>query len=163
MDSPPETRSRRVTPTVAARLLQLGSAVLVVLSFVFFVRGLNREADALFAAGGDAGLYDVGIIFVGILMLPALVVLLGSTVQVRTTAGAVLAFVSGLLDLGVVAWLASDGYRVPRRSEEGLLLPRGMVEQADQAYLLWLVLLSAAGVLAVLAGLASLRARRDDG
>lgn len=128
-------------------------------AWLCYLLGNDREASAIVDAGGDAGLWGVGIVVVSIAMVPSLVMLLLSLVKPRLRISAIAAIVSGCLSFVVTVWLTASVSPPARVTDEGLPLDHQQWNQAADAYQLCVALLGAAGGLAVVGGLATLRHR----
>ena len=141
------------------RLSRIGALVLMVGSWYFYVQGNDQEASAIFRAGGDAGLWGVGVLLVTIALAPECVLLLLSLIKPSSKFSAVTALAAGCLALLLTAWLATSLYPPEKVTEDGFVLNTHRWEQVAQSYLVFVVLLGVAGLLALLGGLATLRHR----
>ncbi len=136
--------------TVLARPARALALVLMVGGFVAYVRANNAEASAIFRAGGDAGMWGVGILFAAVLLVPGAILLLVSLAIGPRTGGRPTAVVAGLALLTPTVWLGVNLYPPDRRTTEGSPLAPGRWEHVADLYLVAFVLLGAAGVLLLL-------------
>ncbi len=151
-----------LSPPPVAIWLRLLALVALVVGFVFFVRGIDAEATAIFDAGGDAGLWDLGILVAAVLLSPGAVLLLASVPLVLKPAwGSAIAVVAGLAVLAPTAWLAANLYPPEKRTGEGQRLDPTQWNQVADLYLAAFLLLSAAGALLLLSALPVLTGRRQ--
>jgi hypothetical protein len=141
------------------RLSRIGSLLLIVGSWYAYLRGNDREALAIFRAGGDAGLWGLGIFLVTAAVVPGIILLLLSLFRPWTRFSAVTAITAGCLCLVIAAWLGPSLYPPEKVTSDGFVLNTHRWEQVAESYLAFLVLLGVAGLLALLGGLATLRLR----
>lgn len=93
--------------------------VALIAGYVAFVRANNAEASAIFDAGGDAGLWDLGIIVATALLIPgAVLLLLSLVIRPRTSGSAPIAVIAGLALLVPTAWLAVNLYPPDKETDE---------------------------------------------
>ena len=143
----------------ALRLTRLGSLLLMVGSWYFYLRGNDQESSAIFRAGGDAGLWGVGIIFITAALVPGFILISLSLIRPWTRFSAVTAIIAGCLSVLLTAWLAPSLYPPEKVTDDGFVLNPDRWEQVAQSYLACVALLGAAGLLALLGGFATVRLR----
>ena len=130
-----------------ARLLAL---TLMVGGCIAFVRANNAEANAIFDAGGDAGMWDLGVVFLATMLAPGAVLLLISlAIRPRTDRLSVVAMIAGLAVAAPAALLAVGSYPPSKVTYEGRPLNPAQWNHFADLYLLAFLLLGAAGVLLV--------------
>jgi hypothetical protein len=148
-----------VPPALWLRLLAL---LALVVGFVFFVRGINAEATAIFDAGGDAGLWDLAILIAAVILSPGAVLLLASAPLVLKPAwGAGVAAVAGLAILAPTIWLAANLYPPAKRTGDGYRLDPTRWDQVANLYLTAFILLGLAAALLLASALPALVRRRQ--
>lgn len=153
---------RPLSRVPAALWLRLLALLALVVGFVVYVRAIDAEASAIFDAGGDAGLWDLGILVAAVLLSPGAVLLLASVPLVLKPAwGAAVAAVAGLAVLAPTAWLAANLYPPEKRTGEGVRLDPAQWHEVADLYLTALVLLGVAGALLLLSALPALTRRRQ--
>jgi hypothetical protein len=124
--------------------------------YVAFVRAVNAEASAIFASGGDAGLWDVGIIVVTALLIPGAVLLLVSLVispWAPARRSAAIAAYAGVALLVPTVWLAVNIYPPDKETSEGSPLDPAQWDHVADLYLVAFVLMGAAGTLLLVSAL----------
>lgn len=130
--------------------------VALIAGYVAFVRANNAEASAIFDAGGDAGLWDLGIIVATALLIPgAVLLLLSLVIRPRTSGSAPIAVIAGLALLAPTAWLAVNLYPPDKETDEGSPLAPAQWSHVADLYLIAFVLMSAAGALLLFSALSA--------
>lgn len=127
--------------------------------FVAYVRGNDAEATAVFDAGGDAGMWGLGIIVVAVLLLPGAVLLLISLGFGPRTLGAGAAAVGGVAVLAASAFLAVNLCPPARETSEGVRLDPEQWRHVADLYLVAVALMAAAGAILLVSAFSG-RARR---
>ena len=137
--------------------------VVMIGGYVAFVRAVNAEAAAIFASGGDAGLWDVGIIVVTALLIPGAVLLLVSLVinpWARRSAG--IAVAAGVALLVPTVWLAVNIYPPAKETSEGSPLNPTQWDHVADLYLVAFGLMGAAGTLRLVSALPKSQRRASE-
>ena len=129
---------------------------------VAFAGANDREATAIFDAGGDAGMWAVGLGFAAALLLPGVILLLVSLAIGHRRGSAGIAILGGVALLAPTAWLAASLYPPDRRTDEGSRLDPAQWEQVGDLYLAAFVLVGVAGMLLLASGVAVLARRGAD-
>lgn len=133
------------------RSVRVLALVLMVGGCVALVRANDAEASAIFRAGGDAGMWGVGLMFALMLLIPGAVLSLFSLVMSpRSAASANVAGAAGVAVLGPTAWLAVNLYPPDKETGEGRPLKPALWDHVADVYLFAFVLLGAAGALLLL-------------
>lgn len=144
------------------RWVRVLALVSLIVGFVAYVRAINAEANAIFAANGDAGLWDLGIVVAAGLFGPGAVLLLISiAMSPRTNGTGALAVVGGVFLLAPTAWLAVVLYPPAKETDEGRRLNPLQWEHVADLYLVAFVLLGAAGAILLLSAFPGLARRRS--
>jgi len=134
--------------------------IAMIAGYVAYVRANDDEASAIFDAGGDAGMWDVGIVFATLLLIPSAVLLLLSlAIRPRTNGSAPIAVAAGLALLVPTAWLAVNLYPPDKETDEGSPLSPAQWGHVADLYLVAFVLMGAAGALLLLGALPGLARR----
>ena len=125
--------------------------VLLIAGYVAYVRANDAEASAIFAVGGDAGLWSMGTIFAAMLLVPGVVLLLLSlAIRPRTSGSTVVAGLAGVALLVPTVWLAVNLYPPDKHTDEGRPLRPAQWEHVADLHLTAFVLMGAAGALLLL-------------
>ena len=134
-------------------------ALLVMLGgYAALVRANDLEASAISRAGGDAGMWGVGLIFWTAFLLPALgCILLSLVLGPRSEANTAISTIGGLALVASAAWLATNLYPPDKETDEGRPLDHAMWEHVADVYLAAFVLLGTAGALLLLTASGRLR------
>jgi len=115
---------------------------------VAYVRANDAEATAIFDAGGDAGMWSLGIIFAAVLLLPgAILVLISLAMRPRSDVAAAIAMIGGIALLAPTAFLAVTLYPPAKETDEGGRLDPGQWAHVADLYFVAFVLLGAAGAI----------------
>ncbi|PWN04769.1 hypothetical protein DJ010_03920 [Nocardioides silvaticus] len=153
-DRPPP----RVPHALWLRLLAL---VALVAGFAFFVRANDAEATAIFDAGGDAGLWSLGILVAAMVLSPAAILLLASLPLVLKPAwGSGVGAVAGLAVLAPSVWLVANSYPHDQRVG-GVHLDPGQLNHVANLYLAAFILLGLAAALLLVSTHPALTDRRQ--
>lgn len=132
------------------RFARVFALTLLVGGYVAFVRANDAEASAIFRAGGDAGLWGIGIIFAATLLIPAVGFIVYSIAAAGAKGGAVAAIWGGVAVLAPTAWLAINIYPPDKVADEGRPLRPALWDHVADLYLVAFILLGAAGTLLLL-------------
>ena len=151
---------------ISGRVLwvRVGALVALVGGYVAYVLANNAEALAIEDAGGDAGLWGVGIVFVTATLVPgALLLVLSILLTSRSGLSAGLAAAAGVALL--VPTMRQAGYLYPpdKRTDEGSALDPSQWHHVADLYLAALLLLGAAGALVLVSALAGMSRRTPVG
>jgi len=144
------------------RWVRVLALVSLIVGFIAYVRAINAEATAIFAANGDAGLWDLGIVIaVGLLGPGAVLLLISLAMSPRTNGTGALAVVGGVFLLAPTAWLAVVVYPPAKETDEGRPLNPGQWEHVAELYLVAFLLMGAAGAILLLSAFPGLARRRS--
>lgn len=139
---------------VASWWVRVLALALLIAGYVAYVRANDAEASAIFAVGGDAGMWSLGIIFAAMLLVPgAVLLLLSLALRPRTNGSSVVAGLAGLALLVPTAWLAVNLYPPAKHTDEGWPLRPAHWDHVADLYLAAFVLIGAAGALLLLSAM----------
>jgi len=142
--------------TNAALWVRLLALVAMVGGYLAFLRGNDAEATAIFDAGGDAGMWDLGIVVATILLLPGgLLLLVSLAMSPRRKGSAVVAGVAGVVLLAPTALMAATVYPPDKETSEGSPLAPAQWAHVSDLYLVAFVLMAAAGTLLLVSAVGS--------
>lgn len=147
----------------ARRAALLGALGALIASWLSHLYGNDREATAIMAAGGDAGLWAVGVLALTAAQAPLAMLLLASLLRPDGPAGRAIAVVAGVLTLALAAYLTYWFVPPDRVTAEGRRLPEVGWRDAAIGYGLAAACLAGAGLAAVLSGLWPSRHRERSG
>lgn len=141
--------------------VRLASLVPLVGGWLFYAVGNDLEATAITDAGGDAGLWAVGIIIVTMAVGPGLLTLIASLVWPSAkSVNSVLGIVSGSFTVLVAGWTLMSFYPPSKFDDEAGRLDPDQWQVFANAYLACGVLLAVAGLMALLGGYLTMRGAR---
>jgi len=147
---------------VVVRSVRALAVILMIAGYVVLVRGNSAEASAIFDAGGDAGLWPVGLVFWTMWLIPgAILLLVALALSPRSFASQVVAGVGGLAILAPTLKLAAILLPPERQTSEGAWLDAAQWNHVADLYLAALILIGAAGGLLLASAFARVAPRQS--
>lgn len=130
--------------------LRLASVLASGAAVGLYTVGNNREADAIFDANGDAGLWSLGVVVVGLAVIPGALLVLVASVQPRAGWAIAPAILGGLWAVAVTVWFGLVVYPPSSTTTDGRRLDPGAIGNVSDLYLAALVCLGLSALTALI-------------